>query len=228
MIDRKPRILVTGPVKDGNAMWWLTRSLIALAGGDAIHFDERKSKKDIPEFDGLVLGGGHDLDPSLYGEKPLPGIEHNFDPRQDEDEMKLLRSALDRARPVVGVCRGIQVINVYFGGSLHQDISPFFPEGRVKESRLPFKKATIEKGSSLGSILSRDIVPINSMHTQAVKEVAAGLKAVAWEENGLVQGLEASSGLPILAVQWHPEFMPYFAESRRYYQWIVDQAKKSS
>ncbi|RYZ48013.1 MAG: gamma-glutamyl-gamma-aminobutyrate hydrolase family protein, partial [Proteobacteria bacterium] len=112
MKDRKPRILVTGPIEGGKAMWWLTRTLIEASGGHAIHFDESKDTGDAPAFDGLVLGGGGDIDPQLYGEKPLEGIKHEFDRKQDEQELELLRKAIDRGLPVLGVCRGIQIINV--------------------------------------------------------------------------------------------------------------------
>lgn len=202
-------------------MWWLTRTLIEASGGHAIHFDESKNKGFVPAFDGLVLGGGGDIDPQLYGEKPLEGIKHEFDRRQDEQELELLRQALERGLPVLGVCRGIQIINVYFGGTLHQDISKFFPAGKVRESRLPFKNARIEEKSQLAQTLLADEIPINSMHTQAVKRLADQLKAVAREEVGLIQGLEGELQSPLLAVQWHPEFMPYIHGHRNLYKWIV-------
>ncbi|RYZ55003.1 MAG: hypothetical protein EOP07_15005 [Proteobacteria bacterium] len=154
-------------------------------------------------------------------------MKHEFDRKQDEQELELLRKAIDRGLPVLGVCRGIQIINVFYGGTLHQDISQFFPGKKVKESRLPFKTAKIDKDSQLGSTLSTSKIPINSMHTQAVKQLAVNLRAVAWEDVGLIQGLETRSQSDLLAVQWHPEFMPYIRGHRRLYEWVVERSVAS-
>ncbi|RZA12465.1 MAG: hypothetical protein EOP10_31365 [Proteobacteria bacterium] len=227
-MNSKPRILVTGPSENGNAMWLLNRTLIELSGGTAIRFIAAHTTAPSPDsFDGLILGGGDDIDPGLYGEKPIATNSLCFDRKNDETELDLLRQALDRKIPVLGVCRGIQIINVFHGGTLHQDISGFFPAGKVNESRLPFKLAKIAPQSSLADTLRNESIPINAMHTQAVKDVPDSLKAVSWEKVGLVQGLESRLSSNILGVQWHPEFLFYIAGQRRLYEWLVSEAKRT-
>lgn len=170
---------------------------------------------------GLVLTGGIDVDPSLYGEQRQPEVERINRPR-DEFELTLLREALERDLPVLAICRGHQLLNVCFGGSLLQHVEPGVHsrhEGEVITSS--FHEISLTEGSKLAAIYGTDRIQTNSRHHQAVTpdRVAHGLAVNGLSDDGLVEGLESTAHRWVVGVQWHPESpeteTPGFAESSR-------------
>ncbi|MCD8380189.1 MAG: gamma-glutamyl-gamma-aminobutyrate hydrolase family protein [Lachnospiraceae bacterium] len=164
---------------------------------------------DINDFAGLILPGGSDLDPAFYGQE-------NHDCRNirrwlDFAQLNALDAFVKCQKPVLGICKGAQVINVYFGGTLIQDLpdhnhhQAFYINHERKDAHHP---ARILPGTPLADIFGNDEIIINSAHHQAVDLVAEGLKVCAYSDDGVVEGL-CHQNLPVLALQWHPERMAY-------------------
>jgi putative glutamine amidotransferase len=159
----------------------------------------------IDDLDGLVLSGGIDLNPRLYGEERHPKADEPNDAR-DETELSLLRKALDRDLPVLAICRGMQLFNVATGGSLDQHIARCDVHQRYDlEKRLPVHTVDVEAGTQLAAILKSGNVHVNSRHHQAVARVGEGLKISARSQDGVVEGIELPGKRFAVGVQWHPE-----------------------
>jgi putative glutamine amidotransferase len=155
---------------------------------------------------GLVLTGGEDVAPDRYGQAPHPRLG-DVDPIRDAAELALIAAARERGLPILAICRGIQILNVALGGTLYQDLPTERPSDIPHEtSRHAIR---VEASSRLGRTLGTPTASVNSRHHQAIRDLAPGLKAVAWAEDGIIEGAEpADQGGPwIVAVQWHPEDM---------------------
>lgn len=161
------------------------------------------------QLDGLVLTGGADLNPLWYGEEPIQALQA-VDPVRDLYELKLLKLAADRNIPVLGICRGEQLMNVAFGGTLYQDIPSQHPGHPVKHvQNMPGESVShnlsIAPGSQLAAITGQSGLMVNSLHHQAVKTLAPGFRAVAFAADSVIEAIEAWPDRPMLGVQWHPE-----------------------
>lgn len=166
----------------------------------------------IENIDGIIFTGGSDLDPKLYGELPKNGLG-SVNPIRDKHEMQLCREILFEASiPVLGICRGLQLINVAAGGSLYQDLE----EEKVQSFNHtlfnypkyhPTHQVSIEKGSRLYDIFETEKMMVNSFNHQAVKKVGEGIFASMKAEDGVVEGIEIMGDRFVAAVQWHPEMM---------------------
>ena len=193
--------------------------VLAAAGGvpwviPLLEGDEATLRAIYDRLDGLFLPGGVDVDPAAYGEARGPHCGP-VDPARDWAELRLVRWALDDAKPVLAVCRGAQLLNVAFGGTLYQDIAAQHPEGgAIKHDHFPTAgrrrdelahTVRIAAGSRLARLLEAEVLPVNSMHHQGIARLAPGLVAVATAADGLVEGVETANGQFVLGVQWHPE-----------------------
>ncbi len=180
-------------------------------------------------LDGIVLAGGYDCDPQLYGEQPHPSIEM-MDRRRQENDLTLAKAARDRGIPTLGICLGLQVMNVANGGSLIQDIHSELqtaiehvsePEDRARHD------VTLEEGTRLRSILTGPkTINVNSSHHQAIKDVARGFRVTAEAPDGVVEGLEDPEHPFYMGVQWHPEDMPGEATASALFLAFVEAARK--
>ena len=155
---------------------------------------------------GVVVAGGSDVSPLLYGEAPRPGLGKTFW-RRDRFEFGLVRHAVEACKPVLGICRGMQVVNAAMGGTLWQDLSEF-PGGAGEHAQKgdpsdPFHEVRIAEGTRLREVLG-DRAVVNSRHHEAVKDVAPGLRVAAAAPDGVIEAIESETA-PILCVQWHPE-----------------------
>lgn len=163
-------------------------------------------------LDGVLIPGGVDMDPHTFGEPRGPRLGR-IDPARDTVELALTRWAVADKKPLLGLCRGSQVINVALGGTLYQDIESEFAQP-IKHDYFPTAgyardylahPVSVAPASRLGAILERSEVLVNSMHHQGVKQLAPGLVVSALAPDGLVEGLESSNGHFMVGVQWHPE-----------------------
>jgi len=157
--------------------------------------------------DGVLFSGGSDVNPVHYGEKPYKEDCHYSDER-DEAELAIFDSFYKLKKPMLGICRGMQIINVAMGGSLIQDMASAVERSAHKQSLFPDKPAHYVKsveGSKMRQLFGEEFI-VNTHHHQAVKTCAPGLRATAFTDEGIVEAVEHES-LPILAAQWHPERM---------------------
>ncbi|MBX3020892.1 MAG: gamma-glutamyl-gamma-aminobutyrate hydrolase family protein [Bdellovibrionales bacterium] len=144
---------------------------------------------------------------------------------RDALEFVLLREAVEARMPVLGICRGGQLINVYFGGSLHQDISGFYVEKPNLRTLRPRKLVQIESGTTLARLLENRCTFVNSLHNQSVNVLGKGLRVSAREMNGVVQAIEHTDLPFVLGVQWHPEFLPLVRAQRRIFHFLTEAAR---
>jgi putative glutamine amidotransferase len=185
---------------------------LADAGALPLHIPVRADPDDVvARLDALVLTGGSDVDPDLYGATPLPGALH--DRGRDLREMALLAAALERGIPVLAICRGLQLLNVHFGGTLVQHL-PDHPHGRDGAHEV-----TIAPGSVLHSVYG-PTVAVNSLHHQSVAEPGTGLVYVGHAPDGVVEAAELP-GRDVVGVQWHPEQLVH---SDPIFAWVTDVA----
>ena len=170
--------------------------------------DERAPLELLERIDALLLIGGADIDPALYGAEPDAALEATY-PERDRFEIALLRGALERELPVLGICRGMHLINVALGGTLQQDLVDErggHPHRRVHGSFEGTEhRAALAAGSLVAEAAGEEAHVVRCHHHQAVAELGEGLVATARSADGVVEALEAADGRWLLGVQWHPE-----------------------
>ena len=180
---------------------------VVLAGGVPVLLPVLPASNEadaVRAVDGLVLSGGADIDPAHYGERPLPGTATS--PHRDEWELPLLAAALDRRLPVLAICRGMQLLNVACGGTLHQHLPLVVghEEHRLGPTEYGRTKVRIDPGSRLAGILGEE-VEVHCHHHQALNRLGTGVVAAGWAGDGTVEAVEHADHDFVLGVQWHPE-----------------------
>lgn len=170
--------------------------------------------------DAVIVTGGFDIDPGTYGAAPGPHTS-GTDTGRDAFDVALVHQAMARRLPLLGVCRGIQLVNVALGGTLQQHV-----EGHMVEDRWskPAHDVRIEPGSALHLILGVDVVRPNSLHHQAIAELGVGVRAVAHADDGIVEAIEVDGHPEITAVQWHPEWLRRYPIHRLLFEHLVSSA----
>ena len=184
-------------IEDGIAQWLQSREALLFV----LPLSQRAADY-ARELDGLVLQGGADISPLAYGEQPLKP-EWAGDPLRDQYEISLVKAFSAAGKPVLGICRGAQLVNVALGGSLHQDIPAHRSDGYDQHAH----DVRLEPGSALARLYGetgpRRVV---SIHHQAIKQLAPGLTVEARAEDGVIEAVRGTGASYICAVQWHPEF----------------------
>lgn len=155
---------------------------------------------------GLLFSGGGDVDPVHWGEMARPRLGY-INPLRDAFELELARQALRADMPILGICRGCQVLNVAAGGSLLQDIQSHLLHDQNAPREYPIHAIVVEKGSLLRRVVGSEEIRVNSFHHQAVKNPGRGLKTCAWAPDGIIEAVESTEHRWVLGVQWHPECM---------------------
>jgi len=212
-VGRKRIVIVTGSQRGSRTAWYMGRFLLALYGLKARFFHPHFWDPDI-RMDGVLITGGIDIDPSTYGGYEHPSIVKS-DPKRDAMELFLLERARQENLPVMGICRGMQLINLFHHGTLHPHIEDLPLEHPHPRTPLPLRDVTIERVSRLHEIVGASILKVNALHHQAVDRIGEGLQVAAHDRNGIVQAIEQREGRFVLGLQWHPEFMPYAWHSRK-------------
>ena len=218
----KPLIGVTGPARGGRTAWLFTRYALRQAGGRAVRIHPANAKTDY-DLAGLVIGGGDDIDPHRYGEAPK--LHAKLDRQRDALEWRMLEYAEQRSLPVLGICRGAQMMNIFHGGTLHQDLSAVFEHLILRRTVLPRKRIRIEPDSDLRSIMDTHETLANSLHKQAVNQLATRFRVAACDDDGIVQAIESTADRFELGVQWHPEYLPQRRAHRRIFKALVTATK---
>lgn len=214
----RPIIGVTGPRSTLAWAWWATRWQLLRAGAEPMRLVPGNGPIR-PDYAGFVIGGGNDIDPAIYGGDV--STSRSLNPERDRFELDVLAFADRHELPVMGICRGSQLINVHAGGTLVADLKPHRRHTSNRGTLLPRKRVHIAEHSTLRRFIGRDETRVNSLHKQAVERTADGLRAVAWDRDDIVQGIESES-LPLrLGVQWHPEYLPQRPDQRRLFRQFV-------
>ncbi|MEX0649051.1 MAG: type 1 glutamine amidotransferase [Balneolaceae bacterium] len=258
MFNKKPKIGITGPDKGGAAAWFFTALSIRLAGGKPVRIIPA-SPMEIDRLDGLIIGGGADVEPLTYNQERMektPAENKNkrtffewilsilffpvywlvryithtktapIDPKRDELELNLIKNSLDQKKPVLGICRGMQLLNVYFRGTLHQDISGFYSEHPQISSIFPKKRITVLSGSLLQDLLKTNKCNVNALHKQAINKPGEGVEFTARELNtDIIQGIEHKEYPFVIGVQWHPEYLIQIKRQRNIFKELVRNAE---
>lgn len=180
---------------------------VAAAGGTPVlvpPLPEAALADLLVRLDGLLVSGGVDVDPGTYGERSH--AKTTVDPERDALEFGAVGWALETRRPVLGICRGMQLLNVVMGGSLVQDLPS---EGRAHwqpgQWSDVFHRIAVAPGSKLAAIIGAPSTDVNSFHHQAIRALGRGLRAVAWAEDGVIEAIEGTARPWLLGLQWHPE-----------------------
>ncbi|MFO8085240.1 MAG: gamma-glutamyl-gamma-aminobutyrate hydrolase family protein [Desulfobacterales bacterium] len=254
----KPVIGVTGPDKGGDAAWWFTKLALFRAGGKAVRITPSKPVS-INRLNGLIIGGGADVNPNLYGQEkiilakevmrkkrtylysigrilfyPLVYFFRKLfsvkflvraDDQRDDLEFRFIRKAFEKNMPILGICRGAQLINVYLGGSLFQDLSDFYAETPQFQTIFPKKKVFIKPSTNLAMVLKRNQLMVNALHYQAIHELGKGLLSAAVETNQVIQAIEYTSHPFVIGVQWHPEYLPQHKVHQNIFNALVQASR---
>lgn len=222
-----PVIAITGPKRGAFGPRTLVALAVRLYGGRPLQLrpgDEHQGH----EYDGVVVTGGHDVEPVLYAVEPE--VEPNYDTARDALETAVIADALERGRPLLGICRGAQLLNVCRGGTLYQELR----SQRLKTSNrwtvLPLKTLCIvdeteTRGSLLTTLFGRGRSRINSLHNQGISRVGDGLAVTGRDLDGIVQAIEDPSRDFLVGVQWHPEFLLYLKGHRGLFRELVHCAQ---
>ena len=186
-------------------------------------------REQVKLLDGIVLSGGRDVDPHFYGEEPLEKLEAIF-PERDVHETALIKAATDLKKPIFAICRGMQILNVVYGGTLYQDLSLIpgnvLKHNQVSKPTLKTHKIQIEENSIISEIFGKETM-VNSFHHQALDKVADDFKVVARASDGVVEAIEHKTYKFLVGVQWHPEMLEVECdEARELFKRIIEEAKK--
>jgi putative glutamine amidotransferase len=211
---------------------------VSLGGGAPLQIPHGLNKETLrtifERVDGLLLAGGGDVDPACYGETASEQV-YGVDRERDEIELTLARWAVAEGKPLLAICRGIQVLNVALGGSLYQDVLAEMPgairhayfQGMGFERDYPAHEVQLVPGSGLAQLLGGERFAVNSLHHQGIKMLAPGLSPVGHAPDGLVEAVEIEGHAFAVGVQWHPEALaPKDPVMRRLFEGLVGAVLK--
>ncbi len=179
----------------------------------------------IAGLDSLLLSGGGDIVASYYGMSPGE-VEYSVDTARDAWELALVAAAHEAALPILGVCRGAQVLNVAFGGTLVQHLPKVtdISHRQLDKDLEIVHEVRVDPASMLATITGRHVFGVNSLHHQAVARSGSGLRPVAWAPDGVVEAVESNDRSAVLGVQWHPELLTDQPAHYRVFSWLVQAA----
>jgi len=172
--------------------------------------DDGTVRRQVDAVDALLMTGGYDPSPLLYGESPSRRLDFIF-PEMDRHQMAAIRFADELGKPLFGICRGLQMLNIAFGGTLYQDLSlvpnSFIQHFQKSRKHSQGHQVNLVRDTLLADIFGEATILTNSFHHLAIKDTAPGFIVNASAPDGVIEGIERSGGTPVLAVQWHPEMM---------------------
>ena len=234
IMSKSPIIGVT-PLWDAErkSVWMLPDYLdgIKAAGGVPVVLPIEVSDDDadriVEACDGFLFTGGQDVAPELYGTKDTTGTIVPS-PERDKLETLLLTKALQADKPILGICRGLQFINAFLGGTLWQDLPSQHPSDIVHRQGKPYSNPThkVSLSGDLQTLLGKDTLEVNTLHHQAIKDLGKDLISIAESPDGLIEAVKMVGKRFVCAVQWHPEYMfKTDADSLKVFSWFVGQCE---
>lgn len=203
---------------------WCVALVVWLAGGRCVQLSPADPASPRP-YSGVVITGGHDVDPVLYAQESevLP----HYDPDRDAFESAIIDDALARGLPLLGICRGAQLLNVRLGGDLHQDLRGQRRRTSNRRTIFPMKTLLVERDTGLFDLLGGgERAKINSLHNQSIDRLGEGLRVSGRDLDGIVQAVEDPARRFLLGVQWHPEFLLFSRQQRRLFAALVEAARR--
>lgn len=200
--------------------------IFPLVPGDHSQYDELIAEM-VDSVDAIIFTGGPDFDPVYYGEEVQEASVDIF-PDRDKEDLELLKATIAAEKPFLGICRGIQLINVGLGGSLYQDLpSQLKPEKEHSQKNASAHMVRLEPDTLIRRIIGLDQIPVNSRHHQAVKRPGKGLRISSYSEDGVIEAIEFENGYPGLGVQWHPENLAKErTDQQALFHWLVGMAEQ--
>lgn len=220
---QRPIIGVTGSAKRFSPSWWCIRLAVFLVGGRAVRISVQSPETCQP-INGLVISGGDDIHPALYGEE---AAHSDYDRERDALELRYIKTGLHKTMPILGICRGMQLLNIVKGGTLYLDINNLRRKTSKRPILLPLKNVHLESQSQLAQLLGKQTLKVNSLHHQAVRELGEGLYVAGRDQDNFIQAIE-SRKYPVLGLQWHPEYLWYLPSQLRVFRWLVAQSKANA
>ena len=221
--SRRPLIAVTGPAGRGHLAWHFTCAGLRLVGARSCRLTAKHPVPPEP-IDGLLVGGGDDLDPGLYGGEHEASIR--IDPDRDAFELQMLAQAREAKLPGLGICRGSQLLNVSRGGDLHGDISHMLARGRPLRTPLPAKTIRIVPDTRLSRLFGTETCQVNSLHHQAIDSLGEAVRVAARDTDDIIQAIEVPNERFTMGVQWHPEYLPQHRRQRALFRALVQAAEE--
>jgi putative glutamine amidotransferase len=221
---RPPLIIVTGPTQGSRAPKALVQLALRWAGARTELLTPEQPKPELEaEADGVVITGGHDIDPVLYA--AAPEISPKYDPQRDALESAVIDRALARKLPLLGICRGAQLLNVRLGGNLFQELRSLRKQTSNRWTIFPLKTLCVEPGTALARSFGVPKLRINSLHNQGIDRLGKGLVVAGRDLDGIIQAVEAPAHPWLRGVQWHPEFLLYSRRHRCLFNELVAAAR---
>ena len=221
MAGVRPRIGVTTSTRSGWRVFPLVAFNLWLAGGQGVRWDTGRPA-DIAAVDGLIIGGGDDISPELYGGELV--LSARCDPDRDALERALVLAALEADTPILGICRGAQMLNLALGGTLHQDAYAHYRGSRHYRTILPRKRVVVTPRTLLARVSGTQPMRVNVLHSQAVDRLGDGIRIAAHDEGGMVQAIERTRDPFAIGVQWHPEHLVWMRRQRALFRALVAAA----
>ncbi len=220
--DGRPLIGITGPRRGAWGPRVCVHLGVLMAGGRPRHLrpGDRVSTADL---EGVIVTGGHDVEPVLY--KAEAEVEGRYDPERDAFESEIIDCALADGTPLLGICRGAQLLNVRLGGTLFQDLRSRRHRTSQRRTMLPLKTLCLRDGTRLAGLLGAQQLKINSLHNQSIDRLGEGLEVSGRDLDEIVQAVEEPRRRFLMGVQWHPEFLLYLSRQRRLFRRLVAAAR---
>ena len=222
---KAPIIAVTGPSRRGWLGWWGAWLALRRAGARARRVRPPYRDAQLEGVSGVVIGGGTHVEPTRYDQTHLEG--YLYDRERDELEWRVVEHALSCRLPLLGICRGAQLLNVFCGGTLFQDLVTELPGVTLRSSYMARKRIVIEPGTSTAQVMGVHDVRVNSLHRQGINRLGRGLRIAARDGHGIVQAIELAGAAEqfVIGVQWHPEYLPVRPAHQRLFRSLVAEAR---
>jgi putative glutamine amidotransferase len=217
-----PLIGVTGPRKKGRLAWCSAWLALRRAGAQPKRLRPPYRADLLNGVSALVIGGGTHIEPVRYQQDHLE--DYLYDLERDELEWQVLKEADARALPVLGICRGAQMINVFYGGSLWQDLEAALPGLRLTPTFRAKRAIKLEPDSVVARAMGTNEVRVNSLHKQGINRLGQRLRIAARDADGIVQAIETTDDARafVVGVQWHPEYLPLSRAHQRLFHVLVE------